>query len=236
MIGIVQTGRQAMADRYAYVSFWGLFVVVVWLAADLAERFKVSQRAIALVTVAILLGYGSAAYAQLGYWKNSYTLFTHALAVTRDNDIAEENLGDALVQMGRPDLALTHFQREAQLMPQLSAGHYNVATVLQQQGKLAEALPEYQLAIQYGSDPTELAQAHNNLALVLAQSGQLANARKEYDAALALDPNKLNALLGRGILESEQKDFDAARRDFSRALELNPNLTETRRRLQEMGK
>ncbi len=234
MIGIVQAGRQAMADRYAYVTFWGLFVIAVWLPADLAERFKLSQRALGTIAVAVLLGYGSAAYAQLGYWKNSYALFTHALAVTKNNGIAEGNLGDALVQMGRPDEAVRHFKREVELLPELSTGHYNYATILHREGNLAQALPQYELAIRYGSDPAELAQAHNNLAVLFAQSGRLEDARREYDAALALDPNKLNALLGRGELEFQQKEFDAAARDFSHSLEIDPGLAEARQRLNEI--
>jgi tetratricopeptide (TPR) repeat protein len=236
MIGIVQAGRQAMADRYAYITFWGLFVIAVWLVGDWAESRHFDWRLLHLGAIFILLMYTSTAAVQLSYWKNSYTLFSHALAVTENNGTAEGNLGDALVQMGRPGEAVWHFKRQVELLPQLSTAHYNYATILHRQGDLRQALPEYELAIRYGNDPAELAQAHNNLAVLLLQSGQPENARREYDAALALAPNKLNALLGRANLEFQQKDFDAAARDFTSALEINPDLAEARQRLQEMRK
>ena len=93
VIGIVQVGRQAMADRYAYIPFIGLFVMVVWLASEVFSRIRLSFVTAVVITLAILSGYATASYIQIGYWRNSLTLFSHALQVTTGNGVAEDNLG-----------------------------------------------------------------------------------------------------------------------------------------------
>ena len=105
MIGIVQVGRQAMADRYAYLPFIGLFVVAVWGIGDLLAKIDASELVAGAITAGLLVGYASATYLQIHYWRNSYSLFSHAIKVTERNAIAEDNLADALMQMGKPELA-----------------------------------------------------------------------------------------------------------------------------------
>ena len=107
------------------------------------------------------------AFLQINYWHNSYTLFSHALAVTNRNGIAEDNLGTALMEMGRPDLAQPHFEAAAEFIPQLSTAHYNLGVLQQQQNHPDAARREYELALQYSSDATEAAQTHSNLGFLL---------------------------------------------------------------------
>jgi tetratricopeptide (TPR) repeat protein len=223
VIGIVQVGRQAMADRYAYIPFIGLFVIAVWLVADLFEFVRVSRVAAIAITLAILSGYAAASYIQIGYWGNSITLFAHALQVTTDNGIAEDNLGAALMDAGRPDLAFSHFEAAVRLVPQLSTPHYNLATVLHRQNQLDAAMHEYQLALAYTTDPTEAAQAHNNLGVLLTQKNQPTVAIAEFSAAIIANPDKQNSYLGRGSLEYQQHNLDAAFADFSHAAQIAPS-------------
>jgi protein O-mannosyl-transferase len=96
VIGIVQVGRQAMADRYVYIPFLGLFVIGVWLAAEWASDLRVSKSFVAAIALITLGGYAYASHIQIGYWRNSYTLFSHALQVTARSGIAEDNFGAAL--------------------------------------------------------------------------------------------------------------------------------------------
>jgi len=223
VIGIVQVGRQAMADRYAYIPFIGLFVMAEWLAAELLARIRLSFSTMVVITLAVLSGYAFASYIQIGYWRNSYTLFSHALQVTSDNGIAEDNLGAALMDMGHPDLALPHFEAAVRFVPQLSAAHYNLATVLHQQNRFDQAMHEYQLALSYPSDSTEAAQAHNNLGVLLMQRNQLAAALTEFNAAILANPNEQNSYLGRGSLEYQEHNLDAALADFSHAAQVAPS-------------
>ena len=223
VIGIVQVGRQAMADRYAYIPSLGLFVMVVWPAANLAARMKLG-RAISLGLVfAVLFGYATVSYRQITYWRNSYTLFSHALQVTSRNAIAEDNLGVALMEMGNPELADPHFRAAIQIAPRMSIAHYNLATLLHSQNRLDEAKHEYETALSYGSDPTELAQAHNNLGALLMQLNQAAEAISQFDAAIRINPNKQSSFLGRGSIEYQQGNLDAALSDFSRAAQIAPS-------------
>jgi protein O-mannosyl-transferase len=222
MVGIVQVGRQAMADRYAYLPFVGLFIIAVWGCAELFERLKLSRFAKGAIVVAVLIAYASVAFLQISYWRNSYALFSHALAVTSRNGVAEDNLGTALMEMGRPDLAMPHFLAAVEFVPQLSTAHYNLGVLQQQQGHPDVAKREYELALNYSTDPTEIAQAHSNLGFVLMGLNDLKAAEEEFTAALHVNPEKQNSLLGRGIVEYREGRLDAAVRDLSRATQIAP--------------
>jgi tetratricopeptide (TPR) repeat protein len=222
MIGIVQVGRQAMADRYAYLPFVGLFILAVWGGAELFARMKLSRFAEGAVAVAVVVAYASVAFLQINYWHNSYTLFSHALAVTSRNGIAEDNLGTALMEMGRPDLALPHFEAAAQFIPQLSTAHYNLGVLEQQQNHPDAALQEYELALQYGSDANEAAQAHSNLGFLLMDRSDFKAATEQFSGALRINPDKQNSLLGRGIAEYREGKLGAAVADLSRAAQIAP--------------
>ncbi|MGA9901269.1 MAG: tetratricopeptide repeat protein [Terriglobales bacterium] len=223
VIGIVQVGRQAWADRYAYFPLWGLFVIIVWLTAEAATRMKLSRLAQVAIASAVLLGYSVATHIQIGYWRDSYSLFAQALQVTNANPIAEGNLGSALVEMQRPDLAVPHLERAIQLMPTLATPHYNLGTLLQRQNQLEAAQREYRLALEYASDEREAAQTHNNLGVLLNQLGQRDEAVTEFTEAIALNPHEQNSLLGRGMTEREEGKLDAALQDFQRAAQIAPS-------------
>jgi len=222
MIGVVQVGRQAMADRYAYLPFIGLFIATVWGVSNLMARDRQLKFAEIAFASIILLGYGSVTFLQIHYWNNSYTLFSHALEVTRHNGIAEDNFGVALMELGRPDLAMAHFQAAAEYIPALATAHYNLGVLLQRQGHSQDALREYGLTLKYGSDAKELTQAHSNLGFLLLET-QPAEAVEQFTAALRITPEKQNAILGRGIAEYRLRDLEAAIRDFGRASSLGPS-------------
>lgn len=222
MCGIMQVGRQAMADRYAYLPLVGLFVIGVWGCADLSARLKVSKTAVAAVAAAVMIVYFSMAFLQIGYWQNSYTLFSHALAVTDRNGIAEDNLGAALVDMGRPDLAMPHFEAAVSFVPELSTAHYNLGVLQQQQNHPQLARGEYELALKYSTDRVEIAQAHSNLGFLWLGVGELEQAKGEFTLALQVMPDKQLSLLGRGMAEYRLGERDEAVSDLSRASEAAP--------------
>ncbi|HEV7484444.1 MAG TPA: hypothetical protein VGQ65_02085 [Thermoanaerobaculia bacterium] len=114
VIGIVAIGTQSMADRYTYFSYIGLFIALTFGALDLAARFRIPSQVLAAIAVIAVAGYAIVASHQLRYWKDSQTLFTHALDVTRDNSVAEYLLGQTL-QATKPDEAMPHLQRAIEL-------------------------------------------------------------------------------------------------------------------------
>lgn len=223
VIGILQVGRQAWADRYAYFPLWGLFVIAVWLLSEAAERISLSRPAQVAITVAVLSGYAVVAHVQIGYWHNSYTLFTHAIEVTGPDGIAEGNLGSALLEMRRPDLALPHLERAVQLIPTLGSVHYNLGTVWHRQNQLEQAQREYQLALLYAADEQAAAQTHNNLGVLFNQLGRKDEAVAEYTRAISLNSYEQNSFLGRGMIEQEQGKLNAALQDFVRAAQVAPS-------------
>jgi tetratricopeptide (TPR) repeat protein len=225
VIGIIQVGRQALADRYVYLPFLGLFVLIVWLIADWSARAKVLRSATAIVALVIISSYTYAASRQIGYWKNSYTLFSHALAVTPQNGIAEDHLGIAFCEQGRYDLAMPHFVTAVRLTPDLSTPHYNLGTMMLQYQRWDEALHEYRLALAYVSDPIEAAQIHNNLGVVLLETKQLPAAIDQFNAAISLDPHHQKSFIGRGNAEYQAGNFEAALADFAHASSLEPSST-----------
>jgi tetratricopeptide (TPR) repeat protein len=222
MIGVVQVGRQAMADRYAYLPFVGLFIVAVWGCGDLFEHLRLSSFAEAAIAVAVVVAYVATALVQITYWHNSYTVFAHALQVTTRNGIAEDNFGDALMEMGRPDLAMPHFKSAAEYIPQLSTAHYNLGILEQQQNHLDAARREYELALKYGSDAREAVQSHNNLGFLLLDLNDPQAATEQFTAALQISPEKQNSLLGRGLAEYRQGRLDSAVTDLSHAARIAP--------------
>ena len=233
MIGVVQVGRQAMADRYAYLPFVGLFIIGVWGCADLFEHFrfeqvrfeqvKPSSFARGAVASALLIVYASMAFLQISYWHNSYTLFAHALEVTSRNGVAEDNLGDALMEMGRPDLALAHFEAAIEYRASALDGPLQSGRLAAAGNHLDSAKQEYELALKYSSDATEIAQAHNNLGFLLMGQSDLDAAEKEFSVALRANPNKQNSFLGRGMVEYREGKLDAATADLSHAAQIAPS-------------
>jgi tetratricopeptide (TPR) repeat protein len=222
IIGIVQTGPQAMADRWAYVSFSGLFVMAVWLGAELAARIKLPRSATIAITLSVLFLYAWISHVQIGYWRNSYTVFSHALQVTTQNPVSENNFGSALVEMGRPELAMPHYEAAVRFLPQYSTAHYNLGILLQRQNQFDDAIREYELALAYTPVRGEAAQVHNNVAVLMLQLGRPAAALAHYNAALNLYPYEVPSLTGRGSLEYQEGNLSAAEKDFSQALLLTP--------------
>ena len=223
VIGIVQVGRQGWADRYAYIPLWGLFVIAVWLLSEAATLLSLSPAARIAIAASALLACSAATHIQIGYWRDSYTLFSRALQITDSNVIAEANLGSALLDMRRPDLAAPHLQRAIQLMPSLSTPHYNLGILLQRQNQLDQALQEYQLALKYASDDREAAKTHNNLGVLFTQFGRRDQAVAEFTKALALNPYEQNSWMGRGAIERDQGKLDAALQDFRQAETIAPS-------------
>ena len=203
----------------------GLFVIIVWLIGERSARSQVLRSATIVVGLVIVSCYSYAASRQIGYWKNSYTLFSHALEVTSQNGIAEDHLGIALCEQGRYDLAMPHFAIAVRLTPDLPTPHYNLGTLMLQHHRWDEALREYKLALTYVSDPIEAAQLHNNLGVVLLETKQLTAAIEQFNAAIVLDPNHQKSFIGRGNAEYQAGNFEAALADFAHASRLEPSST-----------
>jgi protein O-mannosyl-transferase len=255
VIGLVQVGEQAMADRYAYIPLIGVFVMVVWAAADLADRRQISFRSRAKTAAIVLAILSLFTCDQIRYWRSSYDLWAHAVDVTKDNFFAEENLGAALLASDRSEEALPHLQNAVRIRPSDLAGHLNLAGVLTLSGRSRDAISEYEIAIPGVSDPRLLVVAYENLGRLYAEVGNYSKARASYQQALRINPQQLTAKDGlaqvefsdaiRNVAESPSGEaylrlgqllqqagrIPEAHAAYEQALQLNPKLGEARKAL-----
>ena len=151
MIGVIQVGTQAMADRYAYLPFIGLFIILVWLVADYAAQKALPVTLVRGAAVVVLVGLALLSHRQVGFWNDHITLWTHALEVTHDNWVAENNLGTALLKLSRVEDAIPHFRRAAALFPEDPNGNLNIGTYEQMHGNLPAAIERYKVRRQDGA-------------------------------------------------------------------------------------
>jgi protein O-mannosyl-transferase len=222
VIGLVQVGDQAMADRYAYIPFIGIFVMIAWGAADVADSRQIGMAARVIPAACVLIALSFATRRQLDYWSSNYDLWTHALAVTNKNFIAQDNLGGALLLLGKPDEAYSHFQTAAEINPSDPMSRSNLGAYLQEHGHLQEAIEQEKRVIELTSDRGLLASTYANLGTAYRTLGEDEKARESYDHALQLNPGQANAYLGLGQLLEKQNKLNEAIENYSRSVELRP--------------
>src|SRR5438477_10169531 len=194
VIGLVQVGEQGHADRYTYLPHIGLFVLAVWLVADVTAAAKFRPRVAIAAAVVIIVALASATFIQTSYWRNSETLWTHALAVTSDNDFAHNNLGYLCVNRGELDKAISHFETALRIRSSRPDTHYNVGSAFVQM----------------------------NLANALARKGQSDEAMVHYDEAIKLEPNYADAYYNRGDVLFAKGRIDEAIADWEKTLQIQP--------------
>ena len=191
VIGLVQVGWQGRADRYTYLPQIGLYIAITWGIADVTAAWR-WQREILAAGTAIVVGLLSwRASVQASYWRDSETLFTHALAVTSNNDVAENNLGIVFLQKGKLDEAISLLQTAVDLRPENSPAHENLAKALLQKGQVTDALVHYRRLLELQPDNIEV---HNIVGTVLIQQGQAREAVEEWQKVLAIQPDNGNAM------------------------------------------
>jgi len=185
VIGLVQVGGAALADRYSYIPSIGLFIAAAFGLRDLVYRDRFFKIPAAAAAGLILAGCVALTENQLRYWRDSLTLFGHAVAVTRYNDIAQINLGVALEQEGKGDEALAEYRKAERLAPTRFQVHNNLGNLLDSMGKPGEALAEYREAVRLKPD---LPLLHDGLGIVLTELGRFSEAMNEFTNAARLDP------------------------------------------------
>jgi protein O-mannosyl-transferase len=195
VIGLVQVGEQGHADRYTYLPHIGLFMLAVWFAADVAAVREYRSRFTTATAVVIILALASAAFIQASHWRNSETLWTHALDVTSDNDFAHNNLGYLCVDQGELDKAIAHFEAALEIRSRKLDPHYDVGSAFVQM----------------------------NLADALARKGQPDEALVHYEEAIRLQPNYADAYYNRGNVLFAKGRIDEAIADWEKTLQIQPN-------------
>jgi tetratricopeptide (TPR) repeat protein len=256
VMGIAQAGTQSMADRFTYIPSIGLFVVLAWAGSEILSRLAISG-GLQAVSVSIALALCAAlTRTQLGYWQGSISLFQHAVNVTRDNGIAEANLGFAVAEQGHYDEAIVHYKTALQNEPRATIWN-NLGQSLIATGKLDEAISAFQQALKLNpsfghahhhlalafahsgryreslahfADAARLepqnASVHNNYAIMLGKAGKTDEAIQEFQTALCLAPGNATAHFNLANLLVKKHMYDDAMVHYSEALRFNPRFAE----------
>jgi protein O-mannosyl-transferase len=198
MIGLVQMGVFAHADRYTYLPQIGIYVAVTWLVAE----WRVNRVVLGSLMAGVLAVLMVCAWQQTTYWQNSEVLWTHALACTTDNYVAHLNLGNALLQKGRVDDAIVHYQEVLKIKPRYADAHFDLGNALDQKGRTDEAISQYQEALEINPGDAE---AHNNLGIALCRKGRVDEGIAQFQQALAINPGHAAARsnLQRAVLQKQ---------------------------------
>jgi protein O-mannosyl-transferase len=233
VIGLVQVGEQACADRYTYLPQIGLYILVVWGVADLIPRSRERARRafFAIAAPTVIAALSLCAFVQALHWKNSETLWSHALAVTSDNDVAHNNLGFLFSRRGELDEAISHFERALNIRSRNAQAHYNLGAALIH-NNLGNALARKQLpddAIAHFQQAVKLrpdyADAYYNFGSVLFQHGRISEAITQWQKALAIQPRDAEVHKSLGSAFRKEGRLKEAIVEYQQALEIAPQDT-----------
>jgi tetratricopeptide (TPR) repeat protein len=220
VIGMVQVGAQARADRYTYLPQIGLYIALTWWVAELSAGWRY-RRMVLWGGSGILLGaLIICARAQVACWLNSETLWAHTLACTSDSAIAHNDLGNILLSKKRWDEAIAHFQKALEIKPDYTEARYNLGNALLYKNRMDEAVTQYEKALQINPN---YAVAHNNLGYVLLHKGRVDEAIVHFQKALEIKPDYTEAHYNFGNALLHKGRVDEAIVHFQKALEIKPD-------------
>ncbi len=228
VIGIVQVGVQSMADRYTYIPLIGIFIMLSWMGSDLINKWmKLKYPGVLCFGILIVLLSITTRF-QLGYWKNSISLFRHTLQVTKNNYIAENNFGLALVDKGNPQEASKHFALAIQINPVFSTPYLNLGLIQESKHAYQKAMDYYHKAL---TIKPSFAEVYFNIGNIYFHERKYKKAQEKYLKVLQLKPDFAEAYNGLGAIFTRTKDFDKAITAFQKALALGPYDIATKQNL-----
>jgi tetratricopeptide (TPR) repeat protein len=223
VIGIVQVGLQSMADRYSYIPLIGLFIIVAWGGAELAERWFRHRAVLPVTATLVLAACAITARAQVETWRDSLALWQHAVDVTSENTWARYNLGVVLVQAGRADEGIARFREVLRADPDYADVHIDLGNALAARGAIDEAIAEFATVVRLRPDYAEARSAYGNL---LRSRGRNADAMAQYREALRLDSALATAHNELGNALTDDGRFDDAMLEYAAAVRLAPGFAE----------
>ena len=223
MIGLIQVGVQARADRYMYVAVIGILVSTIWGASELLARYKLSPAWAGALFGLIVLALSTAAFNQIGHWRNSETLWTYAIGVTPNNFMAEDNLAQELAHQGRTQEAMVHFQNTLRLYNWGPSDLITFGVYEANHGYASDSIKQYDRALRNTTDPNTRAIALSNMGSAYMDLKDFEHARQSFYQALKFDPNNVPALIGTGLLAQKSGNLDLAIRQYTKAVSIKPS-------------
>jgi tetratricopeptide (TPR) repeat protein len=222
MIGIVQVGSQAHADRYAYLPYIGLFIATAWAFEEVISRRPGWRAAGVAVAAAAALALGAATFRQAEYWRDPETLWTHTLAVTKGNFFAHDALAGYLTRHGRMAEGCIHSEKSLEIFPEDVIAQESLGVCYQAKGEPDKAILQYQSVLRMAGDGGIRTTAYANLGSIYRQRGEYRLAKENFDSALQLNPKLPIALVGEGLLAQKGWDFSRASEQYARAISVEP--------------
>jgi Flp pilus assembly protein TadD len=220
VIGIIQVGSHAMADRYTYITLTGLFIIIAWGLSELLAKSPQRKIVIGLSMVIVLTTLGICASRQVSYWKNSITLSSHALAVTQNNWLAHYDIGNAYARLGRWTEAIDAYRQTIKIRPNYADAHYNLGLAYGSLSRWPEAIDAYQQAIKIKPDCVE---AYNNLGVVYEKLGRWSEAIDAHKQTIKIDPNNAQAYNNLGVVYVNLSRYNEAIETFTQAVRIKPD-------------
>ena len=228
VIGLVQVGLQGMADRYTYIPLIGVFIMAAWGIPDLALRWHFPKATLIGTAAAGLAALVILSWFQVGTWRNSITLYSHAAEVTSGNDWAEYNLGLSLFHEERDEEALSHFQEAIRLRPGYADAYLNIGAIQAKQGRLDDAAANFRRALDLKPAYPE---ALRNLSMALIQEGKFDEAASCLEAFRRIKPEVPEARFLTGLLLARKGNPAEAEAAYGEAIRLKPDYAEAHNNL-----
>jgi tetratricopeptide (TPR) repeat protein len=214
VIGLTAVGTSAIADRFTYIPMIGLSIMVAWWIPETLAGVPARHVFLGLMGGVSMVALGVLSWQQVGYWRDSVTIFQHTLQVTSDNYMINNNLGLALAQKGEFEAAIDQYQQALKIKPDDENLHDNLGIVLEQKGDIDSAIRQYQLALQLNSLDEN---AHFNLGLALARKGDLNGAIEQFLVSLRLKPDDADANKNLALLLVRKRTLDQTARAGKKA-------------------
>ena len=225
VIGLVQVGLQAHADRYTYLPQIGLYVMVVWLVADLCAAWQYRRMVLGGTMAIVIAALTVCSRIQTAYWRDNELLWTHTLACTTNNALAHNGLGNVLAQKGRAPEAVEQYQKAVTIRPQFVQAWNNLGYALLQSGRVDEAIAQFQKALEIQPD---FADADYNLGVALDQKGLLDEAIDQFRKTLGIQPDYPAAYNNLGNALLQKGNVDEAITCYQKALAIKPDDAKAR--------
>ena len=228
VIGLVQVGPQARADRYTYLPQIGLYIMVAWGAVDLCSSWRYRRILLGSSAAVIVGSLLVVAHFQTGHWKDTVSLMSHAIACTSNNPVAQGILGNAFVNEGKFPEAIQYLDQSLRGNATSPEAHNNLGLALAHEGKLPEAIQHYERALKLKPN---YADAYNNLGSAAAEQGKLPEAIEYYGRALQLKPEYAQAYNNLGLARGLEGNFPEAVQQYERAIQIKPDYPEAQNNL-----
>jgi tetratricopeptide (TPR) repeat protein len=223
VIGLVQVGSQARADRYMYIPMVGLLIAAVWGIGEVVRGRRIWRLAGAVCGVVIIAALAVGTWVQEGYWRDSYSLWTRALNVTKDNCVAHLNFGNVLLKEGKKQEAKGHYRKAVEIYGDYTEGHFNLGLALELEKEYDEAIKEYRTAIRLNERHWK---ARFHLANALSAKGKIDEAIVEYEKAIKLRPDDIEVLNNFGLALVQKERVREAIGYYQKALTIDADSAE----------